>query len=185
MVTFENLSLNNINGEMWASVNGYEGVYEISNMGRIKSLDRTWMQGGRCKEEHIMRQSFMKNYLSITLCKDGDERTTKIHRLVAKAFIANPTNKKQVNHKNGNKLDNRSVNLEWNTPTENIRHAFEMGLIRGRLGGENPKAKLVLDMQTGIYYDAMSEAAKAKGYQYKWLSEQLNKNNNKTGLVYA
>ena len=119
--------------ETWADVVGYEGMYEVSNFGRIRSKNRLDYFGNyrRGKEMYIKR----KNYAHIMLCKDGIRKTFLIHRLVAKAFIDNIENKPFVNHINGNKLDNRVENLEWVTPSENMKHAYKMGLISQK--GEN------------------------------------------------
>lgn len=101
---------------------GYEGYYEISNLGRLKSFYRT------CgKPYRILRLSIRKGYYKNVLCKKGAKKKTAIiHRLVAQAWIPNPENKLQVNHKDGNKLNNKVVNLEWCTDSENQKHSYEM-----------------------------------------------------------
>ena len=81
-------------------------------------------------------------YLRICLTKNGKEKTFKIHRLVALHFIVNPGNKKQVNHKDGNKENNNDWNLEWNTPKENIVHSWSLGLSTAKIGSKNGCSKL-------------------------------------------
>src|SRR5690349_13431876 len=122
--------------EVWKDVIGYEGRYQVSNNGRVKSLARLADPiegfGGTTVEipipEKIMAQSTVKGYKKVCLNKQGVEKSVSVHRLVAIAFIPNPDNKRTVNHKNGIKKDNWVENLEWNTYSENIRHAVNTGL---------------------------------------------------------
>lgn len=120
--------------EIWKDIEGYDGLYQVSNFGRVKSFWR----GGR-----IIKPSFSNcGYLCTCLCRDGKPKTCTIHRLVAAAFIPNPDGKPQVNHINGIKSDNRVENLEWATASENQRHAYAIGLKSTPQGEEHPEAKL-------------------------------------------
>jgi hypothetical protein len=114
--------------ETWKSIEEFEGLYEISNYGRIKSFQKNKRSGYILK---VINSSGW--YLSTSLIKDKIRKTYRIHRLVAKAFISNPDNKSQVNHKDGNKQNNNVQNLEWVTPSENIQHAikFKPSIIAG------------------------------------------------------
>lgn len=115
--------------EVWKSITGYEGQYEISNLGRVKSVKREVPKraGFRKIAESIKNIRTNKyGYCDILLCSNNKKLHYTIHRLVAQAFIPNPENKKTVNHKNGIRTDNRIENLEWSTAKENIDHKFQI-----------------------------------------------------------
>lgn len=105
--------------EIWKSVNGFEGLYMVSNLGRIKSLPRN----GTRKNGSILKPAIRGNYLFVRLTGNRLDKKCSVHRLVAEAFIPNPSNKPLVNHKDGNKLNNNANNLEWCTQSENMIHA--------------------------------------------------------------
>lgn len=118
--------------EIWKDIKGYEGLYQISNFGNIKSL--VGWNGNKYikkyyKREKILKKSFSTTgYLKIGLKKDGKFKNYKVHRLVAEAFIPNPCNYPIINHINGNKIDNRIENLEWCTYSYNTKEAYKLGL---------------------------------------------------------
>lgn len=105
----------------WADVKGYEGLYQVSVDGEMKSLERISPQGHLLKESIMKPWKTKKGYLTVCLCKDGKYKHHRVHRLVAQAFIPNddPKHKTQINHINEDKTDNRVENLEWVTPKEN------------------------------------------------------------------
>lgn len=126
--------------EVWKPVIGYEGLYEVSNLGRIKRLSKNLYQicgGTPCKR--ILKKKILKNcfvthgYIGIGLSKDKKRKSFTIHRLVAIAFIQNPDNKPQINHKNFNKSDNRVENIEWVSAQENVNHAVKNGKMTGAI----------------------------------------------------
>ena len=105
--------------EIWKDIENYEGLYQVSNLGRIKSIRKM-------KKQNILKLGTRNTYNVINLMKNGKARSFQVHRLVAKAFIPNPENKPQVNHINGVKNDNRLENLEWVTRSENTIHAYRV-----------------------------------------------------------
>ena len=110
--------------EIWKAIKDYEGKYEVSNLGRVKSLERTSRLNRKIKERILAPREHTGGYLRVQLSR----KDFYIHRLVAEAFIPNPENKSQVNHIDGNKRNNHVDNLEWNTPLENNLHAIRTGL---------------------------------------------------------
>lgn len=120
-------------GEIYRDIQGYEGHYQISNLGNIKSLKRLIKRCNSNKsyfiKERILKQSISNGYYAITLNKNNKQKRFCIHRLVALAFLENPKNKEEVNHKDGNKLNNCVDNLEWCTKSENTLHAYKIGLM--------------------------------------------------------
>jgi hypothetical protein len=114
--------------EQWKAVLGYEGIYEVSDWGAVRGLDRI-VKGrtGMPKNQRgkILRQvNASGGYKSVHLSKDGVATLLTVHRLVAKAFIRLPVGNEQVNHKDGRRQNNIISNLEWCTPSENIKHSF-------------------------------------------------------------
>lgn len=104
--------------EIWKDIEGYEGLYQISNLGRIKSLKRM-MKNRKCEEIIKSPSKSEKGYLRIALCKNGKIKYVSVHRLVANAFIPNLQNKPCVNHKDCDTSNNNVNNLEWCTYKEN------------------------------------------------------------------
>lgn len=137
--------------EIWKDIKGYEGLYQVSNLGRVKSLGKG---GFNQYQKNVRFLSICKNsegYGIVVLTKELQTRTFSVHRIVAKTFIENPLNKRVVNHKDGNKLNNVASNLEWLTYKENYIHARDvLGCFSnpakpwlGVKGGDNPCSKIV------------------------------------------
>lgn len=119
--------------EHWSDIEGYNGLYQVSKLGNIRRV----VGGGSIKYMafHINRSPWQKvGYLRVSLTLDGKQKSYYVSRLVAEAFIPNPENKPQINHIDGNTLNNRSDNLEWCTNQENCKHACDIGLNLGRTG---------------------------------------------------
>lgn len=138
--------------EIWKDVIGYEGLYQISNYGNIKSLKK-WI---RQYNKYINKEKLLKpcvnkiGYYVVVLYKNKNKRSHLLHRLIAEAFIPNPENKPQINHIDGNKMNYNISNLEWCTQSENMIHAFKNGLEKpnkpmlNRKGNKNPLSKKVI-----------------------------------------
>jgi len=135
----------------------------------------------------------VKDYRRVPLCENGKPRQTSVHILVAKAFIPNPNNKPYVNHINGIRYDNRVENLEWCTAKENIRHAWDTGLCKSYphridavIKGVKENRKIVIDLNTGIFYDSVEDVAKVTGINIWMLYQYFNgRRKNKTSYIYA
>ena len=147
MEIYKNLSLKDMEGEIWKDIKEYEGLYQVSNMGRVKSLNYRGCKG----KERIMKQSFYYNgYLKISLKKNRKIKTIKVHRLVAIAFIPNVENKPEIDHKNTIKTDNRVENLRFVTHKENMNNELtrkhnseaENNRYKGRKHSEETKEKM-------------------------------------------
>lgn len=116
--------------EEWRDIKGYEGLYQISEFGKVKSLERkvNGPKGLRIVEEKILKPYIGTGYKKVHLSKSGKGKQISVHRLVATNFIREPVGREVVNHIDGNKLNNHYSNLEWCTYRENNQHARENGL---------------------------------------------------------
>ena len=146
--------------EIWKDIEGYEDKYQISNLGNVMSLNYR-----NTKIPHLLQLALGHDgYYFVTLCKGNITKQYKVHRLVAEAFIPNPENKSQVNHKNEIKTNNSVANLEWATASENINH----GTRNQRVANANKiKVKCI---ETGEIFNSVSEAASAVGGQAAGIS---------------
>lgn len=171
--------------EIWKPVPGYEGSYEVSNLGRVRSVSRytpTW-SGKVFKKGTIKKQKEDKDgYFKVWLSKNSKKKPFFVHRLVATAFLDNPDNLPVVNHKDGNKKNNTVENLEWCTLSENTKHAFKIGLIKPSCRGTNKKVAKIDPATNEIIsvYKSMSEAARENGITVQMISYCAN-GKNKTG----
>lgn len=138
--------------EFWKDIEGYKGIYKISNLGRVKTLERTVLFGHtkRLLKEGVRTPVKSKEgYWVITLSNKRKKKLFSIHRLVATHFIPNPNNYPEVNHINGDKEDNDSRNLEWCTRRQNIEHAHTTGLTKQN-GVDSHWAKLTNEQVISI-----------------------------------
>ncbi len=165
--------------EKWKDIQGYEGMYQVSNMGRVKSLERITKFKNRdytrIEQEKILTPAkHHKGYLKAQLRKNGKNKAFFIHRLVAQSFIPNPENKSTVNHKNGIKTDNRVENLEWMSNQENMKHAYDNNIRNNDKVSEAKWKKVAqysLDGQLIKIYDSVKQAVEEnKGFRQSGIS---------------
>jgi len=170
----------NIEEEVWKDISGFEGYYQVSNLGRVRSLDRKfWSEkrGTFCSNEgRVLKLRESRGYLNITLHKKYKPITRLVHRLVAEAFIPNPKNLEYVNHKDENKSNNRLENLEWCTAKYNSYY------------GENSRTRPIIgtNILTGeqTTYPSIMEAARSGGFNQSTISSVCKGKRNKHGGHY-
>lgn len=188
--------MKDIKDERWQPIIGYEGFYEISDHGRVKSLPRVKKvyKGNYYTKEKILQPLLSgtgKNrYYSVGLHKTGIKSIrVLIHILVAKYYIQNPEGKPQINHKDGNKANNHHANLEWVTSAENINHAFENGLNR-KMGQNEPafsKPVLQMDLNGNLLqkHPSLNEAYRKTGIPTSNIHSAIQKNGTAKGYRWA
>jgi len=175
MEHYKNLSLESIEGENWKGVVGCEGIYHISNYGRLKRVSLGTGRGFRGRIGKILKwHPHTRGYLTTSLCKDGvQENGVLQHRLVAMAFVPNPNNYKSVNHVDGNKKNGCATNLEWCTNKQNTEHAISSGLFL--VGERCPTSKLkegqVLEIRKLYANMRVYEIAKMLNYNRGTISD--------------
>lgn len=151
--------------EFWRPIKGYEGLYEVSNFGRIKSL--------KYGKERILKPfNGNRNYLRVHLSKNNKPINAQIHRLVAEAFIENPKNKPFVNHIDFDQHNNKVNNLEWCTQSENCIHN-----IKNHKGSIQYKTILKINGETKTF-NSTSEASKSLGFKRGWISTNIKRKGN-------
>lgn len=158
--------------EIWKDIEGYEGDYQVSNLGRVKSLPKKcwngkgyWFKDGRI----LIPVKSKKGYLNVWCRKN----IFKVHRLVANAFIPNPQNLPQVNHIDGDKTNNCVTNLEWVTDGENLLHAYRVLGRRQKIGKNHHNSRAVLQLKDGKIinsFDSLNEAARTTGAHHSGIS---------------
>ena len=152
--------------EAWLPVVGYEGIYEVSDLGRVKRIKPG---KGTATGLLIPNWNSNNNSLNVMLRNHGKDRQYRVHRLVAQAFLENPENKSQVNHLNGNRGDNCVTNLEWATQSQNIHHAHEF-LPRNftAYGEHHANSKRIMSRdgdKAPVIYGSVNEASRQTGVQ--------------------
>lgn len=169
--------------EEWVDVKGYEGIYQVSNLGRVKGMERVssgaW---GNANYKEAIRSSYVKRssgYEYISLFKNKKRRIHAVHRLVCNAFIPNPQNKEHVNHIDKNRGNNLLVNLEWATPKENVRHSITKPVVA--LNKDNIPVKIfkgaaiAADImgisRNGIYKSLRGKMSVYAGFKWKYFEE--------------
>ena len=173
-----------MNREKWVDIKGFEGLYKVSNMGRIMS------HHGRCPRILIPKRT-STGYLNITLCKNGISYYYKVHRLVALHFIPNPHGYLEVNHRNEIKSDNRVENLEWCTRSYNVNFGDRIAKQKAKVS--HPVYQVDSDGYTVGFYNSIADAVRktkifhssiraccnqkrktAGGYSWKYATSEVN-----------
>lgn len=168
--------------EIWKSIPGYEGIYEASSFGRIRTdankITFTERHGIRHWKQRIMKTKKEQRVRSssiderVELWINGKHKTKLVSRLVAETFVPNLENKSQVNHIDGNSMNNHIENLEWSTPTENMRHAFKNNLINT----SNPIILLNKENMKFHYFNSKAEASRFLGKNHGYISWNIKRN---------
>ena len=177
----------------WRPIKGYEGLYEVSNMGEIRSLNYAGKKG----RIQVIKPCLCRGYWRVNLpSKNKNKKLTHklIHRIVAETFIPNPNNKPEVDHIDTNRLNNRICNLRWVTKSENqnnpltLKHKSEA--VKGRplpkeqvrkMREENPRSQKVICVETGVIYISASEATRQTGIPQGNISRACRKGGNMAG----
>lgn len=157
--------------EEWRPVPGFEGLYEVSNLGQVRNCrkQRSRSLCGATLSQHVNGKPGEARYISIGLWRNNIPTYKYLHRIVAEAFVPNPDNKRYVNHIDGDPSNNCASNLEWCTARENMQHAKALGLLRSpdisisiqNLSKVNDAAKIRLKCSNGQMYDSLSQASKS------------------------
>lgn len=173
--------------EIWKDIPGYEGYYQASNLGNIRSLSRIvrYKNSGIRKYpgKRLSAEKMKDNYQRVVLMKEGVKTKFRIHRLVAMAFIPNLNNKPFINHIDGNKSNNVVDNLEWCTASENIVHADKHGL-RNMSNYTSSRSKKIQCLETGEIFATCSKAVTSVGKSIKCASS-LMKSVKRCGMAYG
>lgn len=152
--------------EIWKDIEGYEGLYQVSNLGRVKSLCQNNMKNGS-----IMKLCFDKyGYNVITLRNKGKKKTYKVHRLVALHFIDNPNNHPQLNHIDEDKTNNASSNLEWCDAKYNTNYGTGIKRRSYKQRFSNRNRKKVLNIDTGEVFISTMEVQRQLGFNNTGIS---------------
>jgi hypothetical protein len=137
--------------EIWKEIEGYETLYKVSDQGNVFSIRRN---------KELIKTDHCKGYFKVKLCDfAGNVKTMKVHRLVALAFLIKNENKPQVNHKDGNKKNNKVTNLEWVNNQENSHHAAKNGLLGDVKGNKNGMAILNEEIVKEIRFEYANNIA--------------------------
>lgn len=167
--------------EEWRDIPGYESFYQVPNLGNVRSIRFNKVRNMKSWDSH--------GYRAVELCINNNKYIVEVHRLVALAFIPNPENKPEVNHKDRNRSNNNVENLEWVTQSENVAHAYRNG-VKPRLTHQNqPFQKEILDIIENKKYFSIREASRQTGHKRDTIKRSLDLNtpvcNNTHHFIYV
>ena len=152
--------------EEWRDIEGYSGLYQVSNLGRVKSLNYN-----RTGLEKILKPiKDGKKYLCVNLCKQGKQKHHKVHRLVGQAFIDNPNNYPQLNHIDEDKTNNQITNLEWCTAAYNNNYGTRTKRSAASRINHPKHSKQVLCVETSVVYLSTNEVERQLGFGHSHIS---------------
>lgn len=165
-----------LDNEIWKDIQGFEGRYQVSNMGRVKSLSRVTQLNGRARTEPevVMAFTYRSGYPTLILRKDGKRYSRQVHRLVADAFVPNPNNYPIVNHKDFSRDNNEASNLEWCTQQHNVRwSAHNMWHPRENTRPTNTGYKSISKTKDGTFRVCIYHARKVTTNEFKTLERAI------------
>lgn len=178
MDTYKNLSLEDLPNEVWKDVVGYEGLYQVSNLGRVKMLPRKVLANKSIKniKEHILKQTISKKgYLYVDFWVNNKVKRFAVHRLVLSAFLGNSEISLECNHKNENRSDNRLDNLEWLTHRENLNYGNRTNKQKQKMLNHPSLSLPVIQYNmVGQYiaeYKSLREAGRVLGFSFSCIKE--------------
>ena len=178
--------------EIWKDIQGYEGLYQVSNLGRVKSLGRNIKKpltkiGYVWQSERILKgRKDTKGYLRVVLYKDQTPKGFKVHRLVAVAFIPNPENKPEVDHINRDKTDNSVNNLRWVSHKENMNNSLTIAFLFSvaKAGKNHPRARAIRNIDTKEIFDTIEQASKRYSISHSAIIYAIKNNGRSAGFKW-
>ena len=176
--------------EIWKDVQGYEGLYQVSNLGRVKSLGRfidRLVTGNYWQEERILKPNKTKyGYLMVELRKNYKPKYFKVHRLVALAFIPNPENKPQIDHINAIKTYNSVNNLRWASHKENMNNSLTIAFLFSvaKAGKNHPRARAIRNIDTKEIFDTIEQASKRYSISHSAIIYAIKNNGRSAGFKW-
>lgn len=159
--------------EEWKDVSEYVGMYQVSSLGRVKSLERRASDGRRLRERIMIGGFYPNGYRFVCLRKEGANKPIMVHRLVAKEFVPNPKNLPTVNHLDGKKDNNLAENLEWCTQGENLKHAIDIGVVKCQC--KITRKCIVKRDEKIVAFETMKDCAAFFGFKKGWLQNRIRK----------
>jgi hypothetical protein len=163
--------------EEWKDIEGFENLYQVSNFGNVKSLQHYTIKSNgviqNFKERILQPGNMTSGYCFVGLTRNKKCKNFAVHRLVAKAFIPNPNNFSDINHKDGNKKNNHVENLEWTTRSKNLKHAVNNGLVKNQC--KICRKVIVKRDEKTVLFETMKDCCAFFGFKKGWLHNLIRK----------